>query len=202
MEMWETADPQNECIFLQMFSARWHLMLVSSCACNQTTLCGIWHVEWWMESNPNLLLRSFHKLRDMWFTLCRHVQWLETNATVPLKFEKYLSWESQLLPDQERRRRAKLEEELSFCPVVFGLGYKWTLQLKISSHSCGAVWLISNIMLDWCLIICELLSFFMVGSFFCFFSLVTDMLLHMKSLLLSHLRILFRLNSILIWRCS
>lgn len=41
MEMWETADPQNECIFLQMFSARWHLMLVSSCACNETTLCGI-----------------------------------------------------------------------------------------------------------------------------------------------------------------
>jgi hypothetical protein len=36
--------------------------------------------------------------------------------------QKYLSWESQLRPDQERRARSK-PEEVSFRPVVFGLGY-------------------------------------------------------------------------------
>jgi hypothetical protein len=79
---------------------------------------------WGDRCKPALMFYSevFHKLSDMWFTLCRHVQQPETDTAVPLKLEKYLSWESQLRPDQERCVRSK-PEEVSFCPVVFGLGY-------------------------------------------------------------------------------
>jgi len=96
----------------------------------------------WVQTSPGVLLRSFHKQSDMWFTFCRHVQRPETEAAVPLKLEKYLSWESRLRPDQERCMRAK-PEEVSFCPVVFGLVISESLQLKISSHSHG-VYLISK----------------------------------------------------------
>jgi hypothetical protein len=90
-----------------------------------------------------------------------------------LKLEKYLSWESRLWPDQERCMRAK-PEEVSFYPVVFGLGYKWITAIENQftftrglSHF--------KIVLEWCLLICESISFFTVGSFSSFFFfLVTD----------------------------
>lgn len=127
----------------------------------------------WVQTSPGVLLRSFHKQSDMWFTFCRHVQWPETEAAVPLKLEKYLSWESRLWPDQERCMRAK-PEEVSFYPVVFGLGYKWITAIEDQftfmrglSHF--------KIVLEWCLLICESISFFTVGSFSSFFFfLVTD----------------------------
>jgi len=46
-------------------------------------------------------------------TQTRHVQQPETDTAVPLKLEKYLSWESQLQPDQERCVRSKPEEIIS-----------------------------------------------------------------------------------------
>jgi hypothetical protein len=70
---------------------------------------------WGDRCKPALMFYSevFHKLSDMWFTLCRHVQQPETDTAVTLKLQKYLSWESQVRLDKERRVRSKPEQIIS-----------------------------------------------------------------------------------------
>jgi hypothetical protein len=107
---------------------RCHFMHGSSYAYyNQATFCGGWHlcgVNY--AASPDVSLRSFHKLSDMCFMLCRHVQWPQNRSS-----SSFEDGEISILgvpittPDRERNMSTKAEE-VSFCPVVFGLGYNWT----------------------------------------------------------------------------